>query len=325
MAQAEAAGAVVAIGVFDGVHAGHQALIRSAAESAQAEGRPLVAVTFDPDPMSVLIGPGVVPYLTTVDRRTALLLEAGASSVHVLDFDEELQLTPPEDFVRRHLVDTLDARTVVVGPDFQYGYRASGTVSTLREAGARHGFDVIAVDMLGDGTDRWSATRIRSLVADGAVAQAAVGLTRPHGLEGVVVHGDRRGRELGFPTANLSWAGHPAIPADGVYAGFLVTADERMPAAISVGTNPHFDGRERRVESFAIDRTGLDLYGKAVRVDFLERLRGQQAFASLDDLVAAMANDVTQARELAARDLAARDLAARDLAAPDLAEGGERA
>lgn len=289
---------VVTIGVFDGVHVGHQALVGHARSIADDKGSALIAVTFDPDPMSVLVGPDVVPSLTTVDRRIGLLREAGADRVRVLQFDEELQLTPPVEFVQRYLVDELHASDVVIGPDFQYGYKASGSVSTLRSSGESMGFDVHVVDMVGDGLERWSATRIRSLVAEGRVDEAAVGLSRPHGLEGVVVHGDHRGRELGYPTANLAWQGHPAVPADGVYAAFLSAGSQYWPAAVSVGTNPHFGGQERRVEAYVIDEVGLDLYGESVRIDFVQRVRGQQVFASLDDLVAQMGADVDRARAL---------------------------
>lgn len=293
-----AAQTVATIGVFDGVHVGHQALVARAADRARQRGLPLTAVTFDPDPMSVLIGRDAVPSLLPLDRRIELLTAAGADRVEVLQFNEDLLLTSPEDFIARILVERLGVTDIVIGPDFQFGYKAAGNVGTLQEAGARLGFGVEVVGMVGDGTQRWSATRIRTLVAEGEVARAAEGLTRPYGMDGVVVHGDHRGRELGYPTANLSWAGYPAVPGDGVYAGYLVVGGQSLPAAISVGTNPQFGGQQRRVEAYVLDATDLDLYGHRVRIDFVSRLRGQEVFADLQGLVGQMAVDVDRARAL---------------------------
>ena len=193
-------------------------------------------------------------------------------------------------------------RELVVGQDFRFGHRAAGTYDTLVEEGERHGFRAIAAPLVGDGQERWSSTAIRALVVDGDVAAAATALGRPYRLDGVVVHGDHRGRELGYPTANLAWTGTPTVPADGVYAGWLrvLGSDSDLPAAISVGTNPQFDGRERRVEAFVLDRDDLDLYGSEVGVSFVERIRGQQTFASVDALVERMAVDVEEARRLLA-------------------------
>lgn len=289
---------VACIGMFDGVHMGHQALVAEAAAQAAGAGLPLTAVTFDPDPMAFMLGPTVVPQLLSLDRRRELLAAAGADVVRVLPFDEKMLLTSPADFIGRYLVTDLAVAEVVVGPDFLFGHRAAGTVETLREGGRRHGFGVHVVEMVGDERDRWSATRIRALIADGDVSAAAVGLTRSHGIEGVVVHGDHRGRELGYPTANLHWQGAWAIPADGVYAGWLMVDGEPQPAAISVGTNPHFDGSERRIESYVLDQADLDLYGLDVRVDFVERLRGQRTFDDLQGLLDCMAEDVDRARAI---------------------------
>lgn len=290
-------GAVLCIGVFDGVHRGHRALLAEGRRQADDLGLPLVAVTFDPHPMSV-VGPHHAPRsLSTVAHRRALLLDAGADEVDVLPFDAVMAELAPEDFIAQELVGRLGAKAIVVGEDFRFGHRAAGSVDTLRAAGTVHGFTVTGIGLMGD-TERWSSTRIRALLDAGDVAAAAEQLQRPYAVDGTVVHGDHRGRELGYPTANLAWMGDPVIPADGVYAGWLTVDGIRYPAATSVGTNPQFDGRERRVESYALDRDDLDLYGLPARVEFTQRLRGQLTFESLDGLVAQMAADVDLARRL---------------------------
>ncbi len=217
-------------------------------------------------------------------------------------FDEHVAAMSPEEFVHRVLVDRLHVREVVVGQNFRFGHRAAGTIDTLMTEGDRHGFRAVAVPLVGDGDHRWSSTAIRQLIAEGDVAAAGAALGRPYCMDGVVVHGDHRGRELGYPTANLQWSDRPTVPADGVYAGYLDVAGEHLPAAVSVGTNPQFDGRDRRVEAYALGRTDLDIYGVAVRVEFVERLRGQQRFDSVDGLVAQMAQDVARAAELIGTD-----------------------
>jgi riboflavin kinase/FMN adenylyltransferase len=296
-------GAVVCIGVFDGVHRGHQALVRLARQRADARGLPLVIVTFDPHPLSV-VGPRSAPAtLATLDARIALLLGAGADEVDVLTFDHELAGMLPDEFAREILVSRLNVREIVVGENFRYGRGASGTVDTLRAEGARWEFEVTASPLTGGGTRRWSSTYARGLIADGDVEEAAAVLGRLYRLDGIVVHGDHRGRGLGFPTANLHWADAPTIPADGVYAGWLDVLGERLPAAVSVGTNPQFAGVDRRVESFVLDRDDLDLYGRDVGVEFAARIRGQQTFPTLDDFIARMGADVEQARSM----LAARE------------------
>jgi riboflavin kinase / FMN adenylyltransferase len=293
-------GAVLSIGVFDGVHRGHQALLAHARRAASTRALPLVAVTFDPHPMAVVPGREAPESLASLQQRKELLLAAGADAVDVLDFDASMAAMAPEEFVSRELVQRLGAREVVVGEDFRFGHRATGTVDTLRDTGRRWGFDVSAVPLLGDGAERWSSTRIRRSVAEGRVVDAQDDLGRPYALDGVVVHGDHRGRELGYPTANLQWAQRPAIPADGVYAGWLTAHGSRLPCAISVGTNPQFDGRERRVEAYVLDRDDLDLYGQGIRLEFFRRLRGQMTFASVDDLVRQMDADVDLSRQLLA-------------------------
>ena len=297
----EESGCVVSIGVFDGVHRGHQSLLALARSRADALGLPLVAITFDPHPMAV-VGPRRAPTsLASLAHRVELLGAAGADRVDVLAFDESLASMDPVAFIGHVLVDRLHVREVVVGRDFRFGHGAAGTFDTLDAEGRRLGFRATAAPLAGDGPERWSSTYARSLISDGDVAAAAEVLGRPYRLDGVVVHGDHRGRELGYPTANLRWDAPdpgPAVPADGVYAGRLHVLDGDLPAAISVGTNPQFGGQERRVESYVLDADDLDLYGLEVGVSFVERIRGQQTFDSVPDLVLRMSADVDRARAI---------------------------
>jgi riboflavin kinase/FMN adenylyltransferase len=295
---------VVTIGVFDGVHRGHQRIVTTAAAAAAGLGLPLVVVTFDPHPAEV-IRPGSHPrLLCTLRRRVDLLAELGAAAVCVLEFTVEFSGLGPDEFVRTVLADRLHARRVVVGENFRFGHRAAGDLALLAELGEKYDFRAEGVPLLAQDGVTVSSSAIRDLLAAGDVAGAARGLGRPHRVEGVVVRGDQRGRALGFPTANLETAEHTAIPADGVYAGWLASLDadgheaERWPAAISVGTNPTFDGRHRVVEAYALDRDDLDLYGVHVAVDFAARLRGMVRFDSVDALVGQMRLDVAAARAL---------------------------
>jgi len=294
---------VVTVGNFDGVHRGHRHVIELACDvAARTDPRPeVVAVTFDPHPMEVLLPERAPMRLTTITERAELLMQAGADRVLVLPFDRDMAGWSPEEFVRRVLVAALGVRAVVVGENFRFGAKASGDVATLRKLGAEHGFDVEALALDG-GAQPWSSTAVRRCLAEGDVATAARVLGRPHTVSGVVVEGEHRGRELGYPTANVPTDGMTAAPADGVYAGWLRRLDEpgsaALPAAISVGTNPTFDGVERRVESYVLDRDDLELYGVPVEVAFVQRLRGQVRFESVDDLVTQMRADVDQARDL---------------------------
>jgi riboflavin kinase/FMN adenylyltransferase len=222
--------------------------------------------------------------------------------VLAVPFDREVAGWSPEEVIERVLVDSLHAAAVVVGANFRFGSRAAGDVAALREAGARLGFSAEGIPLDG-GPQVWSSTYVRMSLAAGDVAGAAEALGRPYAVRGVVVQGDQRGRGLGFPTANVPTNAMTAAPPDGVYAGWLRRLDtgEVYPAAISVGTNPTFDGvRDRRVESYVLDRTDLELYGVEVEVSFVERLRGMVAFDSVDALVAQMTADVDRARELLA-------------------------
>lgn len=291
---------VVTIGSYDGVHRGHQLIIGRTVERARELGVPAVVVTFDPHPSEVVRPGSHPPVLAAHPRRAELMAELGVDAVLVLPFTTGFSQLSPADFVVKVLVDKLHARAVVEGPSFRFGHKAAGTVETLAELGGTYDYEVIVVDLVERGAsgEAYSSTLTRRLVAEGEVRGAREVLGRPHRVEGVVVRGARRGRELGYPTANLDTPPHTAIPADGVYAGWLLADGETMPAAISVGTNPQFEGRERTVEAYAIDRVGLDLYGQQVAVDFLERLRGQETFENLDALKARMAEDVDEARRL---------------------------
>jgi riboflavin kinase/FMN adenylyltransferase len=295
-------GSTVTIGVFDGVHRGHRSLIARAREVADESGTRLLAVTFDPHPLAV-VGPRRAPTsLATLAHRRELLLDAGADDVDVLAFDEATSLIEPEDFVRDLLVERWQAAAVVVGADFRFGHRARGGVDLLAEQGAGLGFEAVAVPLAGTTATRWSSTLVRQLVIDGEMRAAAEVLARPYRLDGVVVHGDHRGRGLGYPTANLAWTGTPTIPADGVYATWLSVGDQRWPSATSVGTNPQFDGQERRVEAYVLDRDDLDLYDADVTLEFVDRIRGQQVFPDVDGLISRMARDVAEARSTLAHD-----------------------
>jgi riboflavin kinase/FMN adenylyltransferase len=297
---------VVTIGVFDGVHLGHQRILARAAAAGGELGLPLVVVTFDPHPAEV-VRPGSHPrLLCSLRRRAQLLGDLGADAVCVLEFTPEFSRLAPDEFVRAVLADRLHARRVVVGENFRFGHRAAGDLALLAEVGEKYDFRADGVPLLAQDGITMSSSAIRDLVAAGDVASAARGLGRPHRVEGVVVRGEQRGRALGYPTANLESAEHTAIPADGVYAGWLASLDadgletERWPAAISVGTNPTFDGRHRVVEAYALDRDDLDLYGVHAAVDFAARLRGMARFDSVGDLVAQMRLDVAETRALLA-------------------------
>jgi riboflavin kinase/FMN adenylyltransferase len=294
----------VTIGVFDGVHRGHQRIIARAAEVAAARRLPLVVVTFDPHPDEVVRPGSHPPLLCTLRRRVQLLGDLGAGAVCVLEFTLEFSRFGPDEFVRAVLADRLHARQVVVGENFRFGHRAAGDVALLAELGEKYDFTAEGVPLLTEDGVRISSSSIRDRLAAGDVAGAARWLGRPHRVEGVVVRGAQRGRTFGIPTANLETAPHTAIPADGVYAGWLASLDgggletERWPAAISVGTNPTFDGQQRVVEAYALDRDDLDLYGVHVAVDFTARLRGMDRFDSVDALIAQMQLDIARARAL---------------------------
>lgn len=291
--------AAVTIGTFDGVHRGHQAVL---ARTRQAGGDlPVVAVTFDPHPTAVFAPDHVPLRLTSLQRRIALLHQHGADEVRVLAFDREMAAMSPEEFVQVVLVEQLQAAHVLVGENFRFGARAAGDVDLLVARGAVDGFTAEGLGLQGEDDRVWSSTRVRELVAGGDLRGAADVLGRPHEVVGEVVRGQQRGRELGYRTANTPVDATYAVPPDGVYAGRVVRdgADgeaERLPAAISIGTNPTFGEHDRRVESHVLDRTDLDLYGETIRVELVEQLRPMVSFDGVEALLEQMARDVEDTR-----------------------------
>ncbi|WP_295692290.1 bifunctional riboflavin kinase/FAD synthetase [Lapillicoccus sp.] len=295
---------VVTLGNFDGVHQGHKAVLARVVEQATSRGVLSVAVTFEPHPLAVLHPDRAPQMLTSVAQRLELLADTGLDAVLVLEFTVEFAQETPEEFVQSVFVDALHAVAVVVGQDTRFGWRNTGNVDTLLALGPGLGFEVLALDDLGEGS-RWSSSMVRGMLDIGDVAGAAAVLGRPHKVAGTVVHGDHRGRELGYPTANLSQDAEGLVPADGVYAGWLtrvdrpITALDRvLPAAISIGTNPTFEGTQRRVEGYVLDRTDLDLYGERITYEFVERLRPTLRFDGIEPLIEQMETDVGQCREI---------------------------
>jgi riboflavin kinase/FMN adenylyltransferase len=296
---------VATIGVFDGVHRGHAAIIGKAVEQARGRGVPSVLITFVPHPAEVVRPGSHPPVLTSIVRRAELVDALDVDVFCALPFTLEFSRMPPDEFAHRILVERLHATGVIVGENFRFGHKAAGDVALLQRLGRTFGFSAHGVDLLTDNSTVLSATYVRSCVQAGDVAAAAAALGRPHRVDGVVERGDERGRTLGFPTANLRTDRWAAIPADGVYAGRVVRLDERGRtvdgpignAAISVGTNPTFEERQQRVESYLLD-FDADLYGDAIGVEFIERLRAQERFTDVADLIAQMHKDVARTREI---------------------------
>ncbi|MFQ6170316.1 bifunctional riboflavin kinase/FAD synthetase [Oryzobacter sp. R7] len=296
---------VVTLGNFDGVHRGHRAVLTALVEAGHRLDLPAVAVTFDPHPVAVLRPDEAPQLITPAEQRDELLADTGLDGLLVLEFTREFAHQSPEEFVRTVFVEGLGARAVVVGRDTRFGYRNSGDVATLVGLGDRYGFEVVALEDVGEG-ERFSSSTVRRLLAEGDVAGAARILGRPHRVVGTVVHGNHRGRDLGFPTANLSADSLGLVPQEGVYAGWLTRVDRpeadtdrTMPCAISVGTNPTFDTHDRRtVEAYVLDRDDLDLYDETVMVEFTAHIRPTVRFESVDELTAAMTQDVARCREL---------------------------
>jgi riboflavin kinase / FMN adenylyltransferase len=298
---------VVTIGVFDGIHRGHQSIIGEAVRMATERGVPSVLITFVPHPSEV-VRPGThPPVLTSIVRRAELVEQLGVDVFCALPFTLEFSRMAPDEFVHHALIERLHASAVVVGANFRFGHKAAGDVALLERLGRTFGFTAHGIPLLSEGDTPLSATYVRSCVQAGDVATAAEVLGRPHRVDGVVERGDQRGRELGFPTANLRADQWAAVPADGVYAGRVVRLDEwgrtsagppLGVAAISVGTNPTFEVRQRRVEAYVLDFSG-DLYGATIGIEFVERLRGMEKFASVEDLVRQMHADVDRTRALA--------------------------
>jgi riboflavin kinase/FMN adenylyltransferase len=297
---------VVTIGVFDGIHRGHQSIIAEAVRMATERGVPSVLITFVPHPSEVVRPGSHPPVLTSIVRRAELVEDLGVDVFCALPFTLEFSKMAPDEFVHHALVDRLHASAVVVGENFRFGHKAAGEVTLLERLGRRFGFTAHGIPLLTDGETVLSATYVRSCVTAGDMLTAAQVLGRPHRVDGVVERGDQRGRSLGFPTANLRTDEWTAVPADGVYAGRVVRLDEwgrTVPggaigvAAVSVGTNPTFEVRQRRVEAYILD-FDADLYGAALGIEFVERLRGMEKFDSVDDLVQQMHADVEQTRVL---------------------------
>ena len=284
----------VAIGIFDGVHRGHQEILREAAKYGA-----VTVLTFDPPPTSVFAPERTPSALVTLQDRIQLLKEHGAQEVVVLPFTREFSAKSPDEFISEILVNQLGATHVTVGANFTFGHKASGNASYLQEHAS--GFGVSAVALAEDRGSAISSTRIRNLIVDGDVERANELLTRPFYLRGPVVHGEKRGRTIGYPTANIGLAENATIPADGVYAGWLTVGEQRWQAAISIGTNPTFPGvRGRQVEAYALDQTGLDLYDQEAKLEFGYRLRDTLKFDGLDPLLEQMKIDCQRAKELTA-------------------------
>lgn len=306
---------VVTIGNFDGVHRGHQAVLQQVVESARSLDALAVAITFDPHPSAIHRPDTAPPLLTATPDKIELIGRSGVDAILVLPYSLQFAQQSAEQFVARYIAGPVGAKHVVVGHDVRFGWQNSGDLSTLNELGRKYDYEVTPIDDLGesisadDRPTRWSSTVVRDLLHLGDVAGAQEILGRKHSVSSVVIHGDARGRLLGFPTANLEFPVSGMIPADGVYAGWLQRIDAKeglesgpLPAAISIGTNPTFAGQTRRVEAYVLDRTDLDLYGDIVRLSFVELLRPTLRFDSVDELVARMTHDVDQAREILSTD-----------------------
>ena len=284
----------VAIGIFDGVHRGHQEILAEAAKHGA-----VTVLTFDPHPTSIFAPERTPSALVNLQDRIELLKENGAAEVVVLPFTKEFAAMSPDAFITEVLVNQLAATHVTVGANFTFGHKAAGNVDYLKEHA--QGFGVSAVHLEENRGSAISSTRIRTLIVDGDVERANEMLTRPFYLRGPVVHGEKRGRTIGYPTANLGLADNATIPADGVYAGWLTVGEHRWQAAISIGTNPTFPGiRGRQVEAYAIDQSGLDLYDQEAKLEFGYRLRDTLKFDGLDPLLVQMKADCEQAKALTA-------------------------
>jgi riboflavin kinase/FMN adenylyltransferase len=297
-----AGGSVVTIGAYDGVHLGHQAVIAEVQRRAAETGASSTVVTFDRHPAAVVRPASAPRLLTDLDQKLELLEATGVERCLVISFDEARSHEPAEDFVQEVLVDALGARLVIVGEDFHFGYQRKGDVGLLRTMGADHGFEVEGIELITPpgAEERASSTAIRHALVEGDLDRARSMLGRDHEVRGIVAHGDERGRELGFPTANVSVPGEILLPADGIYAGRFERADGSVwPAALSLGRRPTFyaEAHASLLEAHLLDFDG-DLYDEAVRVRFVRFLRGEVKFNSVDELVDQIARDCDAARSV---------------------------
>ena len=288
---------VLAVGIFDGVHAGHQQIIATAKHLGE-----VTVMTFDPHPTSVVAPERTPSQLISVKDRIELLKQAGATYVEVVNFNKDFSQLSPDQFIEDVLLGRFKAEHVVIGENFNFGFKAQGSPKYLSEVGPKYGFGVSIVKLHEERGSTISSTRIRNLIIDGEIERANELLTRRFYLKGPVVHGEKRGREIGYPTANLGLTPLATIPADGVYAGWLSVGESRWAAAISIGTNPTFPGvRGRQVEAYAIDQVGLDLYDQEAKIEFGFRLRDTLKFDGLAPLLEQMKKDCDQARELTSK------------------------
>ncbi|MEI8184312.1 MAG: bifunctional riboflavin kinase/FAD synthetase [Actinomycetes bacterium] len=288
---------VVAIGIFDGVHAGHQQIIATAKHQGD-----VTVMTFDPHPTSVFAPERTPTQLVNIKDRIELLKKVGASAVDVVNFNKDFSQLTPDQFIEDILIGRFSAEHVVIGENFNFGYKAQGTPKYLTEVGPKYGFGVSIVKLQEDRGSTISSSRIRNLIIDGQIERANELLTRNFYLKGPVIHGEKRGREIGYPTANIGLTPLATIPADGVYAGWLSVGENRWAAAISIGTNPTFPGvRGRQVEAYALDQVGLDLYDQEGKIEFGYRLRDTLKFDGLAPLLEQMKKDCDQARELTSK------------------------
>ncbi len=293
-------GAVIALGNFDGFHRGHQAVAGEAIEWAHAEGRPSIIATFDPHPVR-FFRPDVPPFrLTTLEQRQELYLAAGATAMLVFHFDAELAGTGAEDFIRTILIERFGAHGVVTGGDFTFGKGAKGNVALLRSLGGELGLQSRVIDAVEGGGEVVSSSRIREALVSGDPQLAAKLLTRPFAIRGIVEHGDKNGRKLGYPTANLAIDKY-LRPKYGVYAvtGRILATGEKLKGAANIGVRPQFEPPKELLEPHFFDFSG-DLYGQEIEVAFHHFLRGEAKFDSLDELIAQMDKDCTEARQLLA-------------------------
>ena len=288
----------VTIGKFDAIHLGHQALLAELVDAAENQDLAPIALTFTQHPDAVLAPENLKRPIIGPNQKLSMLEEAGTEATLVVEFDEEFAALSPRDFVSRYLVDALGAKVVLVGERFRFGSLASGDISTLRELGSEFGFQVRVVPSVSLDGEVVSTTRVRELLDAGDVVKASKLLGRRHTTIGLIEHGLKIGRQIGFPTANMSREAEGYLPLDAVYAGWLYVDNERYPTALSVGINETFQAVPRLVEAHVIDHTGLDLYEKVVTLEYVEFIRRAAKFDGVESLVETIKKDLVQIREI---------------------------